>query len=321
MKSVGQAKNGLPSSFVERIYQDFPPHDADKIMQAMATKRKVSLRVNTVKSDIREIMTTLTQEKIKYQRVLWYPDGLLIENKRERDLEALSLYKTGQIYLQSLSSMLPPLLLAPKPKERVLDLCAAPGSKTTQLSAMMQNKGSIMAVELDLLRYERLLYNLTLQGATNVETKHTPGEKIGKSDPNSFDRVLLDAPCSGEGLFCMEYPGSYRFWQEKLVNQCASLQRRLLASAIAALKPRGRLVYSTCTLSVKENEKNVQWTLENYKAMKLCSVKIDKLPVYPALESFPEKNQSLDLTPCIRVLPSPTMEGFFCAVFTKEKGD
>ena len=129
----------------------------------------------------------------------------------------------GYIYLQSLSSMIPPIVLNPKPKKKILDLTAAPGSKTTQLSAIMENQGYILANELDKIRCERLKYNVDMQGAKIVEVVNGRGEKIGEKYQKMFDKVLLDAPCSGEGRFCARNVMSYRNWSLKTVKDLSKL--------------------------------------------------------------------------------------------------
>ena len=169
----------------------------DKILLGMAVNRNTTLRVNTIKYNIQDLMTQLKINNIKFERVSWYNDGLVLKNRAEKDIQKLDIYNEGNIYIQSLSSMIPPLVLAPKSGDKVLDLTAAPGSKTTQLAALMKNTGEIIANELDTIRFERLKYNIEKQGATIVKSINSRGEKLGEKYPEYFDKVLLDVPCSG----------------------------------------------------------------------------------------------------------------------------
>src|SRR5699024_3045921 len=156
-------------------------------------------------------------------RVEWYKDALVVKNAKEKQIEKLEVYEKGFLYLQSLSSMIPPIILNTKPGEKVLDLTAARGSKTTQMCAMMENKGYILANELDKLRCERLKYNIEKQGAKIVEVIKQRGEKVGDNHKEEFDKVLLDAPCSGEGRFLGNNVSTYRNWSIKNVIQLSKL--------------------------------------------------------------------------------------------------
>ena len=214
MLSVLEIKRKLPEKFVEDLYENYSPLTVDKILAGMAGERNTTLRVNRLKSNIQDIMNCLKENGIKFDRVLWYSDALILKEATEKQIQKLDIYENGEIYLQSLSSMIPPLVLNPKENEKVLDLTAAPGSKTTQMAAMMNNKGYILANELDALRCERLKYNVEKQGAAIVTVNNGRGEVIGKKYEAVFDKVLLDAPCSGEGRFLATDARTYRSWSE-----------------------------------------------------------------------------------------------------------
>ena len=313
MLSILDLKRKLPSDFVDELYEQYTPITVDKILTGMLGERNTSLRVNTIKYNIQELMKYLREKNIKFERVTWYNDALIIKNENEKEIQKLDIYEKGYIYLQSLSSMIPPLVLNPKPGEKVLDLTAAPGSKTTQMAVMMKNDGYILANELDKIRCERLQYNVEKQGANIVEVINNRGEKVGEEYQEKFDKVLLDAPCSGEGRFLGNNVGTYRNWSKRTVRELAKLQKRLFKSAYTALKPNGMMVYSTCTLNKDENENVLQWAIENFN-VKLLDINID----------FKEKmqgfNDGLDgsINKAIRILPSKNMEGFFVAKLKKK---
>lgn len=313
MLSILDLKRKLPSDFVDELYEQYTPITVDKILTGMLGERNTTLRINTIKYNIQELMKYLREKNIKFERVSWYNDALIIKNANEKEIQKLDIYEKGYIYLQSLSSMVPSLVLNPKPGENVLDLTAAPGSKTTQMAAMMKNDGYILANELDKIRCERLQYNVEKQGANIVEVINNRGEKVGEEYQEQFDKVLLDAPCSGEGRFLGNNVGTYRNWSKRTVRELAKLQKKLFKSAYTALKPNGMMVYSTCTLNKDENENVLQWAIENFN-VKLLDINID----------FKEKmqgfNDGLDgsINKAIRILPSKNMEGFFVAKLKKK---
>ena len=160
--------------------------------------------------------------------------------------------------------MVPPILLSPQSEECILDLGAAPGSKTLQLAELMGNQGNIWAVESVRGRFFRLRDNLARHGAENVQTHLADGTRIWRRHPEHFDRVLLDAPCSSEGRFRADAPKTYAYWSEKKIAEASRKQRRLCYSAVQCLKPGGVLVYSTCTFAPEENEAIINRVLRQF---------------------------------------------------------
>ena len=325
MLSVLEVKKRLPEKFIERLYENYTPLTVDKILSGMSGERNTTLRVNTLKSNVQAVMNDLKENNIKFDRVQWYGDALILKNATEKQIQKLKLYESGSIYLQSLSSMVPPLVLCPNANEKILDLTAAPGSKTTQMAAMMENKGYILANELDALRCERLKYNVEKQGATIVEVNNGRGETIGKQYEGYFDKVLLDAPCSGEGRFLANDTKTYRSWSEKTVRELAKLQKKLFKSAYQALKPDGEMVYSTCTLNKEENEDILLWAIQEL-GIKLLSIKINIKNAetgnlqhldMDSSEKIGATSVVEEVKKAIRILPSKETEGFFVAKIKK----
>lgn len=312
MLSILEVKRKLPKDFIDNLYETYTPGNVDKILSGMKDKRITTLRVNTIKYNIRDLMNYLREHNIKFDRILWYDDALIIKNADEKDIQKLDIYENGFIYLQSLSSMIPALVLEPKENEKVLDLTAAPGSKTTQMAMMMKNRGYILANELDKIRCERLLYNVNTQGAEIVETNNGRGEVIGKKYPEFFDKVLLDAPCSGEGRFVASDSKTYRSWSAKTVKELSNLQKKLFKSAYDSLKMNGIMVYSTCTLNQEENEKVLDWALNNFN-IKILTIDLN---VQGSIHGISE-NYDKSVKNAIRVLPSNNMEGFFVCKLQK----
>lgn len=321
MLSIQEARERLPEKFMENMYEMFSPGTVDKIVAGTISDRYTTLRVNTIKYNIQDLMRYFKENNIKFERVSWYNDALIIKNVKEKEIQKLDIYEKGYVYIQSLPSMVPPIVLNPKEGEKVLDLTAAPGSKTTQMAAAMNNNGQIVANELDKIRCERLKYNVNTQGASIVKVVNGRGELLGREYEDYFDKVLLDAPCSGEGRFDARSVITYKNWSEKTVRDLAKLQKKLFKSAYTALKQGGIMVYSTCTLNKEENEMVLEWALENLN-VKLLDINIEIKDKIPAFNN--EVNSSINKA--IRILPSKTMEGFFVAKFVKRcqkgvKGD
>ena len=178
MKTVANAKSKLPLDFINELNNTFTPRIVDKILSGMLEKRFTTLRVNSIKYSIDRLKIYLDNNGIIYKTIPWYDDALILINADEKRIQTLDIFKNGYIYMQSLSSMIPPLVLNPKENDKVLDLTAAPGSKTTQMAALMNNKGFILANELDKIRCERLKFNIQMQGAKICEVINRKGEEI-----------------------------------------------------------------------------------------------------------------------------------------------
>lgn len=305
--SLSEIRNRLGSVFVGRLEKMFSPMVLEKILRGFEAQKLPVVRINTMKTDLPNIIEKLRFLGVRFQRVDFLKNALIIQNKNEKFFENLEIYKNGEIYFQGISSQLPVLFLEPKPGENVLDLCAAPGSKTTQIAAMMENHGKIVANEIDQIRFERLKYNLQKQGVKIAEAICGNALSIAEKFPKYFDKILADVPCSAEGRININEPRSYRFWSEKIVNSNAKLQKKILSAAVEALRPGGIIVYSTCTLAPEENEMTVEWFLnEHGNSFKLEKIDLEfqyKLPI------------SGRLAVCLKAMPSQISEGFFVAKF------
>ncbi len=263
--------------------------------------RPVTLRINSLKITAEEGKNALLKAGFSFEEVPWYSDALILKDVREEDLWHTELYTEGKIYLQSLSSMLPPLYLKPSEKESVLDMTAAPGGKTTELLALSDGKALITACERDKNRFQRLKFNLGRQGAGRVTAICT--DTLLLDDAFAFDKILLDAPCSGSGTVT---EGREARIDAAFVEKCAVLQEKLLKKALRLLKKGGELVYSTCSVLKRENEEVVK--------RGICSCRSRLEPVTP-FEGIPHL-PSMEGTLCIP--PTDLFEGFFLAKIVKE---
>lgn len=316
MKSYKQIYQRLPDEFIETLSKEYNANEIDRILAGFMVERPVTLRINSIKTDVRKVMERLRRDNIKFERVLWYNDALIINNKREKELSGHELFLDGQIYLQSLSSMLPPLILKPKEGSKVLDLTAAPGGKSTQMAAMMGNSGFILANEINGIRAERLKFNVNRQGAEIIEVRVGDGKKLEEKYHEFFDYVLLDAPCSGTGTFLADSPQTYRGWSQKNCSKLSREQKKLMETAIWSLKKGGTLVYSTCSLLHDENEENMEWLIKNMGesvSFERIDLKLEGMGVMPRYESLEGYKDCMLL-----IFPSELYEGFFVCKIRKK---
>lgn len=280
---------------------------AKKIINGYLTKRKTTLRINTIKSNIEEIKNKLQESKIEYEEVPWSKEALIIKNVDEKTIQEMDIYQDGKIYMQSLSSMLPPIILEPKEKTDILDMAAAPGGKTTQIAALTNNKAHITACEKNKIRAERLKYNVDKQGATCVFIM--PKDSRFIDDFFSFDQILLDAPCSGSGTLDFNDSNIEKYFTKQLIERSTKTQKTLLKKAISLLKPGHEMVYSTCSILACENEEVVESILKEGKT--------EIIPIsFEGIESLPVLTTKISGTLC--VCPTELYEGFFVAKIRKK---
>ena len=235
---------------------------ANTLKATAAATRPVTLRANTLKATAEDIAVALDEAGLAHQTVTWYPDAFILPEAQVSDLWDLDIYRDGKIYLQSLSSMMPPLVLGAQAGEDILDMCAAPGGKTTQIAALTQGQAHLTACEMSIPRAEKLESNLHRQGAKNVPVMRIDARELDEFF--RFDRILLDAPCTGTGTVISGNEKSLRGLTEQLLVKCARSQRALLDRAMGALKPGGTLVYSTCSILPQENEDALQEALDKH---------------------------------------------------------
>ena len=245
-------KTVIPEFLFNMLESQYGENITNKIIQGYIKKRKVTLRANALKTNIEGVKEKLDENKVIHKNIEWYKDGLIIENVREEIVNELDLFKNGEIYLQSLSSMIPPIILNPKENENILDMAAAPGGKTTQMAAISKNMAMITACEKNKIRSERLKYNLEKQGATKTNVMIEDARNL--SDFFSFDKILLDAPCSGSGTIYIQNEEFPKNFTKELIERSIKVQEQLLLKALKILKPKGEIVYSTCSILANENE-------------------------------------------------------------------
>jgi 16S rRNA (cytosine1407-C5)-methyltransferase len=306
------AAGGLPVRFRERLAAILP---ADRLEACWATfhrPRGTAFRVNRLLSESCPLLAELRAADLHPEPIPWLPEAYTVPPAERRPLTESAACGEGRLYIQNPSSLIPSLVLEPRPEDRILDLCAAPGGTTLHLAALTGEPEGIAAVEAVRTRFFRLKRNLASGGAAAVRTYLRDGAGVWRHCPEEFDRVLLDAPCSAEGLIDAAQPDTYADWSERRIRLVSRRQARLLFSAVQCLKPGGILVYSTCTLAPEENERVVDQLLHRFPDQ----LRVEPLPlpipdVQPGLTTWQDRALDPSLHQAGRIVPDGLFEAFF----------
>jgi 16S rRNA (cytosine1407-C5)-methyltransferase len=274
--------------------------------------------VNTTLAKTEELLSQLENVNIQAEGIQEL-SGSFFVNADRKTITDLSPYKDGLLYIQSLASQIPVKALDVQPGEKVLDLCAAPGSKTTQLAIAMNCQGELIANEPNRERFFKLLSNLKHQKVDHFVTpKKYPGQNYPAFYAEYFDRVLVDAPCSSESRFIEDDPKSYHYWSAPKVKSLAKLQKKLLTAAIHCVKPGGTIVYSTCSFSPEENELVLHDLLKRYPQMEVEEIEC-AMPSLPILKEWNGRELNPSIGKAFRIHPDQKVESFFIAKLKKVK--
>jgi NOL1/NOP2/sun family putative RNA methylase len=309
----------IKDKFVER-YKALLGNRYDKFMEYSTSYIRKSIRVNTLKAEIDKVRISLEKNWF-LSPIPWCKEGFWIDHRGEGENKRYDIgnvieHFLGKIYVQDAASMIPPVVLKPKKGELVLDMCASPGSKTSQMAAMMENQGLLMANELQGERLKSLGLNLQRVGAKNVIVTQMPGHKF-KDIGMLFDKVLVDAPCSGTGTIRRSLI-TLKMWSPQLVKKMSAQQKQLIETGFEILKEGGIMVYSTCTMEPEEDEGVVNWLLNKYPNAILEEIKID-IVRSPAITEFMGEKYNLEVSKCLRIWPDDNdCEGFFIAKIRKK---
>ncbi|AYH48457.1 16S rRNA (cytosine(1407)-C(5))-methyltransferase RsmF [Dickeya fangzhongdai] len=303
----------LTPDFLTAMQAIMPAHlSMDTFIDACQRPLRRSLRVNTLKISVPDFLALVAPYGWELEAVPWCDEGFWLLNADE---EAMRLgnaleHLAGLFYIQEASSMLPvsALFMGDDAPERVLDMAAAPGSKTTQIAARLNNQGLIVANEYSASRVKVLHANLHRCGVSNTALTHFDGRVFGNALPETFDAILLDAPCSGEGVVRKD-PAAMSHWSLESIADIAATQRELILSAFHALKPGGVLIYSTCTLNHQENQHVCRWLMQQFPDA--CEIE--------SLEAlFPQAHRAITEDGFLHVFPQIyDSEGFFVARLRK----
>ncbi len=303
-------KENIPEFLYKMLLNEYGKDIAKDIIDGYSSNRPVTFRVNTSKTDVNTIKEKLKSLDIKLKELSWNDKAFIIEDTDINKIKELDMYKNGEIYLQSLSSMIPPIVVNPKEGENILDMAAAPGGKTTQMANLSNNKAMITACEKNKIRAERLKYNLEKQGASRVTVMMKDARRL--DDFFSFDKILLDAPCSGSGTLSLNDENLHITFTKELIQRSIKTQKELLKKTVKILKVNGELIYSTCSILKDENERVVE---EILKTPNIEVVPIDK-ELFKDVPLLP-----VDIEGCLCVCPTNLYEGFFVVKLRKNRNN
>jgi NOL1/NOP2/sun family putative RNA methylase len=306
--------------FITRMEALLGKEGAKEFFEISYTPTPNSVRCNTLK-------ITPTELKERFEGYGWkvrvpykeFPEIMILEGTKPGEIGNSKEHLLGYFYVQEISSMLPMLVLRPSPEEVVLDLCASPGSKTTQAAAMMENSGTIIANEISLGRIGILNSNLERCGVMNTIVTRREGvalcNTLLKKSKLRFDKILVDAPCSGEGTL-RKSPKTFLMWNPNMINKIARTQRDLAEAAVRLLKVGGEMIYSTCTLAPEENEMIVDYLLKKFD----LEIEEIKLPLKFRCGVCEWEGETLnpEVKKCLRLYPQDNdTDGFFVTKIKK----
>lgn len=318
IQAAERARAALPTELVERLERICPPERWQTTLGAFAEPPPVHARANPLAGDVEETWAELATQGLVGETTPLAGARRFDRTERQALLESPA-WADGRLFLQGLGSQLAAHALEPQPGERVLDMCAAPGAKTSLLWALMEGRGELIANDQSRGRAYKLNALLDQLQATDVQVRCRAGESYGRTQPAGFDRVMCDVPCSAEARLHVDDPKLIEEYRPSEAKRLAPRQERLLASAVRAVRPGGLVVFATCTLNRTENERVVERILKRSRNGKLPPVELTPLPIdlAQATSGVDEEGQPMPgLQHFKRLWPEDHTEGF-CLVRLK----
>lgn len=299
-------------SFIKR-YNALLGKRYDEFIDISLTYLRKSIRINTIKCNS-SVISERIGKRWEMTKIPWCDVGYWVKSER-RDVGNMPEHFLGYIYVQEAASMIPPIVLDPKPGEVVLDMCASPGSKTTQIAQLMNNEGILVANDLTADRLKALGMNLQRCGVHCSIISMNHGRRFNKP---IFDRVLVDAPCSGTGTIRKSFK-TISMWNPNMVRRIAATQRQLVSSGFESLKPGGTMVFSTCTLEPEENEGTLSFLLDKYPEAEIQDIELEINRSEP-VQSFEGTTYNKQVKKALRIWPMDNdTEGFFVSKIKKKE--
>jgi len=288
----------------------------DKAAILLSVERRQSLRVNPLAGDRHGTVASLGELGWKGRQFDWYTDGYTLETPLEsiRDSELVA---SGKVYIQNAASWLPVLALDPQKGEDILDVCAAPGGKTSHIAAATANQARIVANDNSRSRLMKLRATMERLNASAEYTLYDATTLAAKMNGRLFDKILLDAPCSGEGMMRLDRDADFDTWSAAHIKRLQQLQKRLITQAWQLLRVGGTLVYSTCTMAPEENEAVIDYLLRNRDDAIVQQLSISLANRVPAVREWNGRHFDPALSECMRLAPSEQVEAFFVCKLQK----
>ncbi len=306
-KDITADRNKKLSAWIERTTRVIGRDEA-ATRGLLSTKRVQSVRVNPLKAS--------AKPEICGEPITWCEQGYNIATRYNGEQQREET-ENGTIYVQNAASWLPVIVLNPRPNDIILDVCAAPGGKASHIQAVTNNQSKLTCNDNSKPRLMKLQRNMARLGATASYTLADATRLSRTFQPETYDKILLDAPCSGEGLMTLDDMKLFDSWSVAHIRRLSDLQKKILSESWQLLKPGGTLVYSTCTMAPEENEAVIDYFLRKNLGATLETVDFPLENRIPALSSWNNKPFMNDLSPCLRLIPSKLTEAFFVAKITK----
>jgi len=299
--------------FIERYekltnFEDFKKYSLEFLRR--------SVRINTLKISISECKKRLEEKGWQLTQIPWCKEGFwVVHNEGRRDIGNTLEHSLGHIYVQEAASMIPPIVLGPQPGDIVLDMCASPGSKSSQIAQYMENKGILVANDYKGIRIAPLGINLQRCGISNAIITLMEGRWFKDL---RFDKILVDAPCSGTGTIRKSFK-TLMIWNPDVIKRLAGQQRQLIETAFDILKEDGVMVYSTCSCEPEENEEVIDFLLQKFNNSRIEEIELKGLKRSSCILRFQEKSYNSEICKCLRIWPQDNdTEGFFVAKIRKD---
>lgn len=303
----------LPQEYCDNMKKLLGEDEFNEYIKSFDKKPDISLRINTLKISLDEWNEISSFDMCP---ISWTEKGFIVYDCDKTMLSKHPYYFAGLYYIQEPSAMIPASILPVEEGDRVLDLCAAPGGKATELATKLNGTGILVANDISVSRAMALAKNLQMTGARNVVVTAETPDRLSEKFEGFFDKILIDAPCSGEGMFRRE-PRMVKDWLTNGPEYYSEIQKEILDKAYAMLKPGGMMVYSTCTFSVLEDEAVIRWFTDKYKDMSICTVEHKDGFSYGRPDMVENGDKSLEN--CIRIFPHRAKgEGHFATLLKKE---
>jgi 16S rRNA C967 or C1407 C5-methylase (RsmB/RsmF family) len=313
--------NKLPEDFLNKLNKIYSKEDIEICNNWFNTKkRKPTFRINTLKSEPEKVLKILNDNSLIVTEVSFLKNAFILENWSEKDLWDLEIFEKWYIYMQSISSQIPVNLIEPKEGQRILDITAAPGWKTAQLSEKLKNTWKIIANDNNAIRLEKLNFTLKRQWCKNVEVIKSDARNIKENNPlyiEYFDYIIADLPCSAEWNFNNHREKSFGFWNNTINKKNYRLQKQIMENSIELLKIWWELIYSTCTISPEENEALVHMILCNYPNLELQDIDLNYVNARDWILEYWKQRYKKEIIKTKRILPSEESEWFYIAKFKK----
>lgn len=297
------------AAWLERSMRILGASKAETV-ELLSLGRQQSVRLNPLVQDPAETLRTMGQLGWQGSAYDWSSNCYSVESGLEaiRDSELVS---SGAVYIQNAASWLPVLALNPQPSEAVLDICAAPGGKASHIAALMGNQGELIVNDNSRARLAKMRANLGRLGVHAEYTLFDATKLARKLDGQLFDKILLDAPCSGEGLMNYTRDKDFATWSVAQIQRLNSLQKQIVLQAWQLLKPGGTLVYSTCTMAPEENEAVMDYLLRKREDAVIEPLEFNLPNRIPPLTSWNTREFRPDVSNSMRLMPSPQIEAFY----------